>query len=57
MEQPHGNFHKGGCHSQERVISGVLTGCPPAGMKVGDKKQNGHKHSELIIFSNKQGFS
>lgn len=26
-------------------------------MKVGDKKQNYHKHSELIIFSNKQDFS
>lgn len=34
-----------------------LSWCLPAGMKVGDKKQNYHKHSELIIFSNKQGFS
>ena len=34
-----------------------LSWCLPAGMKVGDKKQNCHKHSELIIFSNKQGFS
>lgn len=26
-------------------------------MKIGDKKQNDYKPSEIIIFNNKQGFS